>query len=243
MAFVIGICDDSAGQVELLLKFLSDYPGNGGFELIHSTKPQDFLKTLETKRPGLVLLDIDMGETSGIRLGEQIKTRYPDAVVIYITAHEKYALEAFRVRAFHYLLKPLTREDFFRAMDESLAFIHSKALSGPEKRFCVQIKGEFICIPYSDIFYFEKIGHRIKIHTSAREIYYYGNLQELQEQLDGSSFLQCHQGYIVNADKIRSFRDRTLFLEKGPELPVSRSYAEPVREALAKKLFAGREPK
>ena len=243
MALVIGICDDSAQQVALLLKFLNSYPGNDGFEIIQATQPTAFLAELKAKRPELVLLDIDMGETNGIQLGNQIKALYPDAIVIYITAHEKYALEAFRVRAFHYLLKPLTKEDFFHVMDEALEFIRSKASGEAEKSFSVQIKGEFISIPYSDIFYFEKIGHRVKIQTSEREIYYYGNVQELTEQLDGSSFLQCHQGYMVNMGKIRSFREKTLFLENGHELPVSRSYVEPVRDALAKRLFAGRDPK
>lgn len=243
MAFIIGICDDSAEQVALLLKFLGDYPRNNGFGIVQSTEPSAFLAELAAKKPELVLLDIDMGETNGIELGEQIKALYPDAVVIYITAHEKYALEAFRVRAFHYLLKPLTKDNFIRVLDEALEHIRSKAPEEPEKVFSLQIKGEFVSIPYSDIFYFEKIGHRIKIQTSQREVYYYGKLQELTEQLDGASFLQCHQGYIVNADKIRSFREKTLFLEKGPELPVSRSYVEPVRDALAKRLFAGRAPK
>lgn len=243
MALVIGICDDSAEQVELLLKFLCDYPGNDGFKIVQSTQPKAFLAELEVKKPELILLDIDMGETNGIQLGEQIKALYPDAVVIYITAYEKYALEAFRVRAFHYLIKPLTKEKFIHVMDEALEYIRGRAVSGPEKSFSVQIKGEFISIPYSDIFYFEKIGHRIKIQTSEREIYYYGNVQELPEQLDGSSFLQCHQGYIVNMDKIRSFREKMLFLENKLELPVSRSYVEPVRDALAKRLFAGRESK
>ncbi len=240
MAFIIGICDDSAEQVALLLKLLNGYSGNDSFEIVQSTRPAAFLAELEVKRPEIVLLDIDMGETNGIELGDQIKALYPDTVVIYITAHEKYALEAFRVRAFHYLLKPLTKEKFIQVMDEALEHIRSK---GPEKIFSLQIKGEFLSILHSDIFYFEKIGHRIKIKTSEREIYYYGNLQELTEQLDGSSFLQCHQGYIVNADKIRSFREKTLFLEKGSELPVSRSYVGPVREALAKRLFAGRDAK
>jgi len=122
-------------------------------------------------------------------------------------------------------------------------FIRSKTPGGPDKSFSVQIKGEFICLPYNDILYFEKIGHRIKIHTSERDIYYYGNIQQLSGKLDGSYFLQCHQGYIANMYKIRSFREKTLFLENNLELPVSRSYAEAVRDALAKRLFAGRAPK
>ena len=164
-------------------------------------------------------------------------------MIIYITAHEEYALKAFAVRAFHYLLKPLAKEQFFRAMDEALAYVTQKGTAESSKIFSVQIKGEFLCVPHGDIFYFEKIGRRIKIQTSAREIFFYGNLQELAEKLDGAPFLQCHQGYIVNTEKIRSFRDKTLYLEKGLAIPVSRSYTETVREALVRMLFPGRKSK
>ncbi len=51
MAFVIGICDDSAAQVECLLKFLNSYPENDGFKIIQSTQPAAFLAELEVKRP------------------------------------------------------------------------------------------------------------------------------------------------------------------------------------------------
>ena len=243
MPFVIGICDDSLEQVELLLKYLGSYPGFDSFETVQSTHPQSFLAELKTNKPEIVLLDIDMGDTNGIQLGEKIKSLYPDTVIIYITAHEEYAVKAFEVHAFHYLLKPLTKEHFFLVMDEALAYIRKKLPAEPAKTFSIQIKGEFISVPYSIIFYFEKTGRRIKIHTSEREVYYYGNLQELPGKLDAASFLQCHQGYIVNVDKIRSFREKTLFLEKGLALPVSRSYMEQVREALARMLFAGRDAK
>lgn len=243
MPFVIGICDDSLEQVELLLKYLGSYTGLEGFETVHSTQPDAFLEQLNRKKPDIVLLDIDMGETNGIQLGEKIKVLYPDTVIIYITAHEEYALNAFAVRAFHYLLKPLKKEHFFLVMDEALAYISKKSPAEPAKTFSIQVKGEFICVPHSDICCFEKIGRRIRIHTSEREIYYYGNLQELPDMLRNDTFLQCHQGYIVNVDKIRSFREKTLFLEKGLAIPVSRSYMEQVRDSLARMLFAGREAK
>ncbi len=241
MEYVIGICDDSPEQVELLLRFLGSYPGKDSFEAVCSTKPEAFFAEISEKRPDIVLLDIDMGETNGIQLGEKIKALYPQAVIIYITAHEEYALKAFAVRAFHYLLKPLAKEQFYAVMEEALATIRRISWAEePPRTFSIQIKGEFISIPYSDIACFEKIGRRIKIHAPGRDVYYYGNMQELPGLLESSSFLQCHQGYIVNMEKIRSFREKTLYLENGLALPVSRPYMETVREALAKRLFAGR---
>ncbi|MPM12214.1 Transcriptional regulatory protein NatR [bioreactor metagenome] len=241
MALTIGVCDDCPEQVRLLLQYLHDYPDNDGFELLHSTDPKEFLNAIEEKQPELVFLDIDMGEMSGIRLGDAIKAICPETVIIYITAYEKYALEAFRVRAFHYLLKPVTKEKFYRVLDEAKKQIENSFAPKKEGAFSVKVRGEFVRLPYGDIFYFEKIGHRVKVYTASRELFFYDKLSNLTQQLDKATFLQCHTGYIVNVDKIRSFREKTLYLEGGHELPVSRSYAEEVRGKLAKMLFAERE--
>lgn len=237
MTFTIGICDDFRDEVEILIKFIQNNPHRDHYETIQSTQPQEFLRALEEKKPDLVFLDIDLGGINGIQLGDMIKALCPDTLIVYITAHENYALEAFRVRAFHYLLKPITKKQFYTVLDEALENIRQRAIPKPEMSFLVKIKGEAIRIPYSEIFYFEKTGHRIKIHTKARDIFFYDKLSSLTDQLDASSFLRCHAGYIVNTDKIRIFREKRLILDNDMELPVSRTYAEQVRERLAAMLF------
>lgn len=244
MTLTIGICDDNAEQTALISQYLYLYPeierATGGYRIITATDPQEFLLNMEIDKPQLVFLDIDMGGINGIDLGQRLKTLLDNLVIIYITAYEQYALEAFRVRAFHYLLKPLSREKFDRALAEALAVIRKNA-GKPGRTLTVQVRGEIFCLDYSDIYYFEKVGHQVKIHTAGRDIYYYDNLYNLLPKIDAGVFIQCHQGYIVNAEKIRSFRDKILFLTGNIELPVSRSYAENIKETLARRLFAGKE--
>ena len=244
MTVMIGICDDQPEQIQLLRQYLNSSQNAGEFVIVESTEPQDFLEKLAESKPQLVFLDIDMNGTDGmdgIRLGEAIRSLNEDAVVVYVTAHEEYALEAFRVRAFHYLLKPLTKEKFNPVLEEAFKTIQRNQAAKPEKCFNLQMKGELVSLNCSQIYYFEKSGHRIRIHTKTGDVYYYGNLSGLPGKFDDGSFLQCHQGYVVNTDKIRSFKEKTLFLEGGFQLPVSRSFAENVRETLVKKLFAGKE--
>jgi DNA-binding LytR/AlgR family response regulator len=238
MAFTIGICDDNSEQVQLLLQYLHSYQGADEFGIIAATEPEDFLVKMEADRPQLVFLDIDMIEMNGIRLGEKIKAFYEDTVIVYITAHEEYALEAFRVRAFHYLLKPLTKEKFYLVLEEALNFMKKKRGARPERKLIIQVKGEIASLNYSEIYYFEKIGHQIKIHTENRDICYYNNLLNLLGEIDADCFIQCHQGYIANVEKIRGFRDKTLFLDGNLKLPVSRSFVDNIKEMLARRLFA-----
>jgi DNA-binding LytR/AlgR family response regulator len=241
MAYTIGICDDCIEQVELLESFLKNCGKQGGFYVIHASEPENFLETLKTNRPDLVFLDVDMDGMNGIELGEKIRELYENTILIYITGYEKYAFAAFQLRAFHYLLKPVTMEQFRQVLSEALANIQKADAVKTEKTFSVRNKGEMHNMPYRDICYFEKIGHQIKIHALSHEVYYYDNFSSLLAELDSDAFVQCHQGYIANVDKIRAFRDKTLYLDGNVQLPVSRGFAEQVKEVLEKHLFAGRE--
>lgn len=240
MQLIIGICDDNAEQVYLLTQYLNDYPCDDVYNVIQSTDPQEFFEMLRTNTPHIVFLDIDMGEINGIELGNKIKALNENAIIVYITAHEKYALDAFRVRAFHYLLKPLTKEKFNQVLTEAVELLEKNMGNKPDNIFTIQTKGEIIRLHYSEICYFEKVGHKIKVHTNNRDICYYDNLLNLLGQLDADSFIQCHQGFIANVDKIRGFKEKTLYLSEGLQLPVSRPYVEPIKEMLAKRLFSGR---
>jgi DNA-binding LytR/AlgR family response regulator len=238
MALTVGICDDCPEQIELLKGYLHRFEDGTGLTVVGSTDPEEFLAELKENKPDLVFLDIDLGEWNGITLGETIKTTYEAAIIVYITAYEEYALEAFRVRAFHYLLKPLTEEKFNQVFQEATALFKKIAIEKPGKKsFTVRRKDEIIALDYDDIDYFEKIGHKIKVYTGDGDLDFYGNFIKLLDAIDPDFFVQCHQGYIVNIDKIRGYRDKTLFLEGNLPIPVSRSYTMNIKEILVKRLF------
>ena len=234
----IGVCDDQPQQVQLLLRYLNDFmAGYGEYRVIASSQPVEFLQRLENEKPDVVFLDVNMEDMDGIRLGEGIRNRYPDVILVYVTAYGQYALDAFRVRAFHYLLKPIERDAFNALLLETLNYLKKIGSVVEEKYFAVRVKGEIAQFAYSEIFYFEKMGHCVVVHAKKRDLSYYGNMQALMEELDSENFVQCHQGYVVNLDKVRAFRDKTLKLEGGAEVPVSRSYAENMKAILVKRLF------
>ncbi|HBE80124.1 MAG TPA: DNA-binding response regulator [Firmicutes bacterium] len=240
MSITVGICDDCPEQIELLKGYLYRFDNGAGLTVVSSADPLEFLARLKENKPDLVFLDIDMRELNGIELGEKIRAEYEAVIIVYITAYEQYALEAFRVRAFHYLLKPLTEEKFARVFQEAVGVIQKIVFGKTAKKsFVVRRKDETICLDYDDIDYFEKAGHKIKVHTGNSALDYYGNFIKLLEEIDPGFFVQCHQGYIVNINKVRGYRDKTIFLEGNLPVPVSRSYTINVKERLAKKLFTG----
>ncbi|MGE4354819.1 MAG: LytR/AlgR family response regulator transcription factor, partial [Oscillospiraceae bacterium] len=111
----------------------------------------------------------------------------------------------------------------------------------PVKTLTIRNKGETVSLRYDNIYYFEKAGHRISVHTTAGDYNFYGKFVALLAEIDPGCFVQCHQGYVANIGKIRAFRDKTLFLEGDISLPVSRSYTDTVKNILAERLFAGKD--
>jgi DNA-binding LytR/AlgR family response regulator len=240
MALTIGICDDCREQIELLRKYLRRLEDGAGLKVISSSDPEEFLAMLKTNQPDLVFLDVEMNAMDGIQLGEKIRAQYQSAIIIYITAYEAYALEAFRVRAFHYLLKPLSEERFIKAFQEAVAsFKKSVPAKTGDKFFTVRKKAETIRIAYDDINYFEKIGHKIKVHTETGGIEFYGKFGKLLTEIDLEFFIRCHQGYIVNGAKIRGYRDKSLILAGNIRIPVGRFYIVNIKEMLENRLFDG----
>jgi DNA-binding LytR/AlgR family response regulator len=242
MVLTIGICDDCPEQIELLRRYLQRVTDGFGLTVISSSDPVDFLAQLKKNPPDLVFLDVEMSVMDGIQLGEKIRAQYQSAIIIYITAYENYALDAFRVRAFHYLLKPLSEEKFTKVFQEALELFKKNvnAKTAP-KFFTVRKKTETIRLDYDAIDYFEKIGHKIKVHTANRAVEFYGNFSKLLVELDPNFFVKCHQGYIVNIAKIEVYREKTIILEGNLPIPVSRPYIGNIKEMLAQRLFSGED--
>lgn len=224
MKYTIGICDDDQIQVDLIKEYLLTCDVKDELVIIDETNPTIFLNKIEEKYPQLIFLDIDMGESSGIDIGKQIHEFDENIVIVYITAYEKYAFDAYQTRAFHYLLKPVTLLKFNKVLLEAMNYVETLSHESEKKTFVIKTKQEIVCIEQDDIYYFEKTGHKIRVCAKTRDVYYYDNFTRLVEDIDEEDFVRCHQGYIVNIDKIRAFRNKTLFLAGDFELPVSRSY-------------------
>ena len=132
------ICVDDAEPIMIdtvaMCKKLPEISSVTGF-----TRPREALEWMETHPIDLALLDIDMPEISGLMLAERVKRKYPDAAVVFLTAFPQYAVEAIRLRATGYLLKPVSLEE----LKEEVAYAHSRKLERPSGHIVVHTFGNF----------------------------------------------------------------------------------------------------
>ena len=207
------------------------------------------LDLIESLRPAIAFLDIKMPGLSGIEVAQKIRV---NCRVVFITAFDQYAIEAFENEAVDYILKPVTDKrlektikrlkkqisaisnppiDFSRTMDRLLAALKDKQPRGYLKWIKVRHGEEVRLISIDDVCYFKAEDKYTLVKTLESESLIKKSIRQLVEELDPDQFWRIHRGTIINVSRIgkvsRSFAGRLIITLKDlPEtLTVSRSYA------------------
>ncbi len=240
MSLIIAICDDNKIQVESTKQFIEKtsiahdikyFTANSGEELLEMERIiEDF---------DIIFLDIEMDGLNGIETAREIRKTNNRAIIIFITGFKDYALEAYELYTFHYLLKPISQEKISELMINIISRIGEiKAYQETEKLFIIKTKNKVIQLPYNEIYYFEKILRRIKVISLEEEITFTGTTSDLLKDIDNNYFIRCHQGFIVNRHKISKYKNDSIYLRDIDKIsPVSRSNKENVK-ILKENLFS-----
>ena len=126
----IAICDDDASCMQQVLAVVNDYIADHKeipLSFVSFTNSHDLLEAAD-KNGGydIYILDIVMPGMNGIQLGLKLRNANHDGKIIYLTSSEEYAIDSFQVKAFHYIIKPIKKDVFYRTMDEALQSISIK---------------------------------------------------------------------------------------------------------------------
>lgn len=184
-----------------------------------------------------VFLDVEMPGASGIDAARLVRDRSEAPAVVFVTAHAEYAVDAFAVEAFDYLLKPVDPERLARVVDRLLA---RAAPSGHSARkIPVVAGGRTELIDQEQVHFVKAEGDYSRVHTYDRSYLSTASLRELEEALPEDRFVRIHRSYLVNLAKVAAVRragdDRIrLVLDDAQrtELDVARRQSRRVRDAL-----------
>ena len=215
----------------------------------------------ETLTPDVVLLDIQMPGLTGFEVARQLLEREVPSHVVFITAFDQYAIEAFEVSAVDYLLKPVeparlaqmiqrVRRLVAAERDTSAGPLANKELErivqyvaerqSRRERLAIKVGERLLLVQAEDIVYASLADEVITIVTSsATGTSNYRTLDELHSRLDPTVFLRVHRSHIVNVNKIKEIvpwfsRNYILRMKggQGTEIPVSRTQTKVLRELL-----------
>ena len=216
----IAICDDEksiTGQIEIYIRnFFGDAKNTLDIDVF--SNPVLLLEGFFADKYDIIFLDVQMGDINGVDIAAQIRDTDSTAPIIFITGYEKYSLNAFKVHAFFYVLKPVNQE---KISDVINRLLRAKKISVEDvPYFTYKSKGVMERIALNNILYFEQDQNRTFIHPDiGQRIEIYGSLKAALTQLEKISddFYCCHKKYIVNMYKIKTRKRDYCIINNGTE--------------------------
>lgn len=239
MELTIAICDDDKAHVGVIKEYINRTNIGYDTQIIESYSGEEMLEIIKSTHIDIVFLDIEMKELNGIETGKKIRDLNEDAIIIFLTGYRDYALEAFQIESFQYIIKPITFEKFNVLMQKALIRLKEmRAYRNTNNAFSFKSRDGIVRLKYEHIYYFERQGKRIHVSTQMGNYDFLGTLKSIEKSLSKNMFLRCHQGFIVNTDKLLNVKDNKIML-LGVEqtIPIGRKHKKDVLNALEKRLF------
>ncbi|MBR5284624.1 MAG: response regulator transcription factor [Clostridia bacterium] len=238
----IAICDDEADCLARVSAIADQYTNQHSDQTLRFdtfSHPDDLLEAAE-KIGGydIYLLDIIMPDRSGIDLGLRLREMGGDSRIIYLTSSPEYALDAFRVKAFDYIVKPIDSPAFFKVMDEAAASIEKKK----DRSLLVKTPDRSVKLPFDSILYAEKNLRAIRYTlTGGRTIESVSIrlpfAQAMADLLEDPRFFLCSQSMVVNLDHITEVENSAVVFETACRAFLGEKLCRKLRDTWAEYLF------
>lgn len=243
--------DEEPGRINLRYA-LAEHPG---WTLVAECASVDAANAaLAAQAVDVVLLDIQMPKDTGLVLARTLAAQPSPPLVIFVTAHNAFALEAFEVHALDYLLKPVNDERLAAALARAASMLeqrrraeYGQALRGYLadtgnylRQLSVRSVGSIECIDLADVHWIEACGNYVQLHMAARSVMHRTAVSRLAERLDPAEFVQVHRRAIVRGDQLAGLEvtgDGTFCarLRCGARVAVSERHVEQTRARLAER--------
>lgn len=243
----IAICDDETLLLEEIKKITEDcLQRQQTFSILstYTNGKELFYDIQDGKRFDLLLLDIEMPGLSGMELAERIHELLPDALTLFVTAHYKYAVDAYELHIFRYIPKNQLKERLPHALKDAVSLLEIQNTDS----YIISTQSRLERIPYKEILYIEKDGKNAVFHTvavgksnrnqrqnnttQARSVR--KTLSDVFSELRSEEFYFIERGYIVNLRHVTGISHTDCILTDQTRLPVSQSRLPEFKKRLNK---------
>ena len=211
---IVAICEDERYILEELRKKVEKYINRKSLDasIKTFTSGEELLKA--KKKLDIILLDLMLPGIDGLEVARQISGR---SRIIFVTSYREYAVEAFDANAVHYLVKPVTEERLFSALDRAV----NQTEQMDNQALTLIKSGKTQVILIRDILYCEVFNHQVRIHTVHGTYDYFGTLDMLETKLD-ERFFRCHRSFVVNMNCVAGQEKGVAILINGERIFISR---------------------
>lgn len=228
------VVDDEALARRNVAVLLRDDPDIAS--VVECGSGQEAIETIRLSKPDLLFLDVQMPECGGFDVLEMLGGDMPSAVV-FVTAHDQYALRAFEAGALDYLLKPFDDARFARALGRAKERLAHLAPPQPLQRLAVKGKGQLIFVDAADIDWIDAAGYYACLHVGKETHIVRRALSDLERDLGEERFIRIHRSVIVNLERVRALEAEAdgaceAVLKSKDRLQVSRRFRKRLQDRL-----------
>lgn len=219
----IAICDDDCEVIEKVEKIIeTNYSKKMECDVFQSAEELISHQEMEKIIYDIYLLDIEMGEISGLELAKKIREDSKNCVILFMSNHHQYVYDTFDVKPRGFIRKPITKLNLMVEIDKVLNDLLSENTS-----FHFEYRKKTYSIISRDILYIEKRGRKATLHTShaKRKTYDFNmKMDDIRQRLDSMTFVQITQSIIINLHHVASFEDGYVYLCNGERIYISGNY-------------------
>jgi two-component system, LytTR family, response regulator len=215
--------------------------------LAEATNVDDALEHIERVRPNVIFLDVQLPGGSGFEMIEKLSEESRPCI-IFTTAYDQYAINAFDLHAADYLLKPFDQERLHRAIEKARAQIGTpvdkqwaqrlvrlldklpKSGINPEERLVFKSGGRLVFLEQDEIEWIEAASNYVQIHCNSNVVHTVRNaIRDVEARLNPLKFIRVHRSIIVNVNRIQELQpcnsgEHVVVMKSGKELSCSRTY-------------------
>lgn len=240
------IIDDEIDACEGLQLLLSDQEDIQVVSVCRNGR--EAIQSINRLKPQLIFLDIQMPGFNGFEVLEQLDAEFMPSV-IFVTAYDEYALDAFQVHALDYLQKPFTDERFFQALDYARERIKngksgsikelldgSAQVKAPDGKLKIKASGKIHFLDYTDLIRIEGFDYYIKVHSAEKVYLVRESLKSIVKRLPGQ-FVRIHKSNVINLNHLKSLEPLSrgnyeVVLTTGDQLLMSKTYRDQLKDLL-----------
>ena len=230
------ICDDTPNDLLAMENIINQYAkiNNISIDIEKHSNPESLIKRVMFSPDDyrIFFLDIVM-QSSGIDLAARIRKYREDAIIVFATSSKEFAIDAFGVRAYDYILKPLNKQQVFQCIERLI-----KDIKASPTMVCKIKTSDYniTTINVRDITYIESMNRRITFHLrNNKEItsttLHSKFLESIPFNYEKCNFINCHASYIVNFNYVKSITDKSFVMKNDAIIPISKSLLTTVKRA------------
>lgn len=214
----IAICDDKQIYIDNIAGHLDIFSAenNIDFEKSIFTNSADILAS--DIRFDIAVLDVEMDNINGIKLGSELRKRNPHIILIYVTAYRKYLDDALNLNAVRFFEKPLDPQRFYRGLHDAVKRIDNTSIS-----FYLKDQELTERISAQDIIFVEIEKRKTKVVTRDKEYHSDHHISFWQDKLTSTIFISPHKSYIINFNYVTAYERNYVILDERYKVNIARN--------------------